>query len=224
MTPLDNMKSRNLILSLIIALLIVFDTISVLAYDKIDFGPSLSIWDSQKREIDTNKPILNKVEIAFKLTLTNSLSYWMCWEQLAYNLKIAKSGASENYNIQQSSQIKECLPPNTQKEIWVLFDNYKKIEEELRTGNWEIKPEIRLWNINCYNSNDLTEISCPYEASSFGNTKEFKVIKEEPTTHFPLYTLWVWLKKGYNALYSFLGFLLALFGVIFGFKKLLKKK
>jgi len=214
------MREENRIIITILVCLFSVSSIFALNVEDIDFGPSLQILDSSKREIDISKPILNNIDLSFKLTLTNSLNYWVCWKNWHYTLKITKVGETKNYNIQESFSGEECLPPNDKKEIWILFKEYNEMKEEQRIGKWRIEPSAGLSNIECYESATFKKISCWGSPSFFGNMKEFEVVKEEPTTHPTLDTLIKWLKTGYNIIYAFLLFMVALLSVILGIRQL----
>jgi len=217
------MMGKNCILIIFLVSILSVSTVSALNSEDIDFGPSLQILDSSKRDIDISKPILNNIDLSFKLTLTNSLNYWICWKNWYYTLKITKVGETKNYNIQESFSGEECLPPNDKKEIWILFKEYNEMKEEQRIGKWRIEPSASLSNIECYESTTFKKTSCWGSPSFSGNMKEFEVVKEEPTTHPTFYNLWKWLTTGYNFIYGLLGFIFLLISVILGLKKLFGK-
>lgn len=217
------MKLKITTLGLVIILLMVSTKVFALNAEDIDFGPSFQILDAQTREINIDEPILNTKELSFKLTLTNGLSHWVCWEEWNYNLKITKVGSSDDYNTKQSFDGEECLPPNTQKIVWIPFKSYNEMKEEQRIGKWRIEPSASIRNIECYESKDLIKESCRGSSSFSGNIKEFEVVKEEPTTHATYDNMLKWLKTGYNYAYAGFGFLLLLISVILGLKKLFGK-
>jgi len=168
---------------------------------EVDLGPKMDIFNSHKQEVDVSSDV--QENLVFKLTLTNNRDYWVCWDNSKYNLKIIHYG--QNYDITQTLDGKNCIPPNGEITIWIPFETYNGLEEENRLGDWTIQPIVSLEGVSIFSSNDLTkDISSgggySKQTSFSGNQKEIKVVKEEPTTHRTFDDIVKWLTTGKNIL------------------------
>jgi len=180
------MKKGLTCLIVFISLISIDSAFSYFSYSDIDFGPSLEVFDESNKIINIEQPFDKSTNLIFKLTLTNSHDYWICWESWSYSLGIRHEGDDKNYNLQQTLKGKNCLAPNEKMGAWIPFEDYNNLKDEVRLGIWTLEPSASLsTNANCYSKEDITKDVCGGGPSlSFkGNVKKFSVIKQEPSTH-----------------------------------------
>ena len=221
---------REKLLIFILISVVIVSNVTALNDNEINLGPKLQILDASKKEVDISKPILNDRLLSFKLILTNQptnkLKFWICWEGWEYDIKVIKS-VEEKYNIKQSFDGLECLPPNEEKEVWILFKEYNELDEEQRLGEWRIKPTVKLKNVKCYTEGDLNLISsCLTRPEFSGNEQKLTIVKEEPTTYPEAQAIWRWLTTGYNiiiALGALVGALATIAGAIYAIRRFIRR-
>ena len=160
----------------------------------VNLGPVLKIYDSAKKEMNLNDVDRNK-DLIFKTTLTNQYNdIWLCSKSITFTLKINKNGdkfglgtLSKSIGGLSSNQGEICLAPNSEFEMWIFFDDYNKLDLEQRIGNWHIEPGVS-GSYDCKDENGKycqVNIRNPQQ----GNSVDFTVIKENPSTNLDVNNL-----------------------------------
>jgi len=206
----------------------------VYAEVKIDMGPQLDLCygSTSNCNVPTDIEKISREEnLYFKISLINDGSAgWICFNHWRYTLEYQHEdeeskteGTNNVYNPNnKDDSINYCIPPNEKFTFYLPFEYYNSMKEDGRIHMWTITPKVSLEKVTCFGDSSFKkEISCT-GAEMEGNRIKFESVKELPTTNLKLDGVWNWIKKGYNVVYAILIFLVALFAVIFGFKKLFK--
>lgn len=198
----SHMQTR-MILPIICILLLSLTTISAVSYN---LGPKVEVFNTQLKLLDLNN-IDKQEDLMFKVTLINEQNYWLCSQQLFVVLTITKEGLNEKIlNLQWNPGLNNkqefCLAPNKEFETWLFFEDYNKLEEDDRIGDWTINPTIYVSNPISRPANDISK-GTSAEVDTKGNLVKIYVGKETPSTH-PTFDNW---KKNFDKfwLYWILG-------------------
>ncbi len=170
-----------------IGLLMFLFSLTIVSAVSFNLGPKVKILDEQNRVLNP-EDINKEKQLAFEVTFTNEMNYWLCSNYWSASLKISKEGDDANkarnlnwyYNNDDN---KFCLAPNEEFSIWLIFEEYNELEKDKRIGNWKINPTISLGNNpNYYLTSDISKRNRA-EVEKQGNIIDFTITKDDPSTN-----------------------------------------
>lgn len=174
------MKNKTICMVLLV-FLFSLTTVSAISYN---LGPEVEVFNTETKSLNL-EDIDKKENLVFKVTLTNEKNYWLCSKHWSITLRIDKENTDEPKNLNWAyieDNEEFCLAPKKEFVFWLVFDEYNKLEEDNRMGDWTINPTINVFNPVSRLPNDMTKMTST-DVEKQGKFIDFTITKDDPSTN-----------------------------------------